>query len=143
MGETEKRRLSRRRYQLSPKGMATKARYRASSLGQQTRLAQQQRIIQKDKMYYIKRKLVSKYGVTYEEFEQMFAKQNHQCAICGSTDPHNSGRTKGWHIDHNHSKEKGSKGFIRGVLCGNCNSGGGKFKDDPVLLRKAADWFSQ
>lgn len=38
-------------------------------------------------------------------------------------------------IDHEHLSKK-----IRGVLCQNCNHGLGKFRDNPELMRKAADW---
>jgi len=44
-------------------------------------------------------------------------------------------------LDHDHKKQKGDVGFLRGWLCHKCNTGGGKFNDDPELLRKAADWF--
>ena len=32
---------------------------------------------------------------------------------------------------------------IRGLLCNACNVGGGKFGDDPRLLRAAADYFDR
>ena len=79
------------------------------------------------------------YGETLEDKVARLAAQGGRCGICRTTDP----GSKGWHTDHNHSKKKGDTGFIRGILCGECNTGGGKFKDDPVLLRLAADWFSK
>lgn len=39
-------------------------------------------------------------------------------------------------IDHEHLSKK-----IRGVLCQNCNHGLGKFRDNPELMRKAANWI--
>lgn len=79
------------------------------------------------------------YGETLEDKAARLAAQGGRCGICRTTDP----GPKGWHTDHNHSKKKGDPGFIRGILCGECNTGGGKFKDDPALLRLAADWFSK
>lgn len=53
--------------------------------------------------------------------------ETEHCAICG-------GRDKNRHlaIDHCHDT-----GLIRGLLCMGCNTALGRFKDDPVLLRKA------
>ena len=45
------------------------------------------------------------------------------CTICGEN---------GDQIDHCHTTEK-----VRGLLCINCNTGLGKFKDDPMLLEFA------
>jgi hypothetical protein len=78
-------------------------------------------------------------GETLEDKATRLASQGGRCGICKTTDP----GAKGWVTDHDHSKKKGDFGFIRGILCGECNIGGGKFKDDPALLRAAADWFSR
>lgn len=40
------------------------------------------------------------------------------------------------HTDHAHENKK-----FRGLLCTRCNPGLGYFKDDPTLLRKAADYL--
>ncbi len=48
------------------------------------------------------------------------------CQICGKhCDP--------LYLDHNHAT-----GLTRGWLCEPCNTGLGRFRDDPDLLRKAA-----
>lgn len=51
------------------------------------------------------------------------------CQICGKINPI-------LHLDHDHKS-----GRIRGVLCHQCNRALGFFKDDPQLLRKAADYL--
>lgn len=69
--------------------------------------------------------------------------ENHCCDICGkSEDDLNDvfgrfNRTQSkWCLDHDHTS-----GEFRGYLCRNCNSGLGRFKDDPNLLIKAATYL--
>lgn len=74
----------------------------------------------------------AKFGITPEEYDVMLNKQNGVCAICSNTC--RSGRRLA--IDHCHKTGK-----IRGLLCGECNNGIGKLKDDPSLLRKAITYL--
>jgi hypothetical protein len=69
--------------------------------------------------------LISKYGITLEQWNEKFKQQDSCCAICGTKDP----RGKNWHTDHNHTTGK-----IRSILCGWCNTGLGKFQEDWRLL---------
>lgn len=69
------------------------------------------------------------YGITIEEYNEMFAKQNGRCAICHR---HQSELKKRLCVDHCHTTQR-----IRGLLCNNCNHGIGKFKDDTSLLQSA------
>lgn len=39
-------------------------------------------------------------------------------------------------LDHNHSN-----GHVRGWLCESCNTGIGRFDDDPQLVQRAIDWL--
>lgn len=50
------------------------------------------------------------------------------CAICGGTN-----RKYRLSVDHDHVT-----GVLRELLCGKCNKGLGLFRDDPILLHKAA-----
>jgi hypothetical protein len=79
------------------------------------------------------------YGLTQDQYDILLMEQQHRCGICRSPDP----VSKHWHVDHNHKKKKGDPGYVRGILCLNCNNGGGRFRDDPRLLRQAAEWFSK
>jgi hypothetical protein len=78
-------------------------------------------------------KLRRAYGLNYGDYEKMFADQNGLCAICGTSD---TGRRKAFHVDHCHETGK-----IRGLLCGNCNSGIGNLRDDIGLLNKAIKYL--
>ena len=73
-----------------------------------------------------------RYGITKQDYEEMLARQGNACAIC--SDPLNGYRNL--HIDHDHVT-----GQVRGVLCRSCNLALGKFRDDPDLLIKAADYL--
>ena len=79
----------------------------------------------------LKRK--SLYGMKPGEYTLMFSAQGGKCAICGTTEA--GGRGTSFHIDHDHNTGK-----IRALLCSNCNTGLGKFKNRATLL-KAAKFF--
>ena len=79
------------------------------------------------------RKLKRAYGISYQEYQVMLAAQNNGCAICGTTD---TGKRKAFHVDHNHTT-----GEVRGLLCGNCNSGIGNLRDDIGLLKRAIQYL--
>lgn len=75
-----------------------------------------------------------KRGLTKEQHQAMIVAQGNRCLICGgaSTD----GRAL--RIDHNHTTDQ-----VRGLLCNSCNLGLGKFKDDPAILRAAAEYLER
>ena len=74
-----------------------------------------------------------KYGITPDQYEEIFESQDYKCAICG-TEECASG--KSFSIDHDHKT-----GEVRGILCMDCNVSLGKLKDDPELFRKAAEYL--
>jgi len=76
---------------------------------------------------YFKRR----YGLTLEQVEAM---AEAGCSICGTVEW--NGRHARPHVDHCHKS-----GRVRGILCSECNTGLGKFKDDPALLRRAAAYL--
>lgn len=75
-------------------------------------------------------RLKSEFGINIDIYNEMLKAQNGQCAICGSKFADKAGRML--HVDHCHKTGK-----VRGLLCTNCNTGLGKFKDDPSLMLKA------
>lgn len=72
------------------------------------------------------------YGITWEQRDGMVADQGGRCAICRN--PFAS--SKDTHVDHCHAT-----GTVRAILCYNCNSGLGNFKDDPIRLKAAIEYL--
>jgi hypothetical protein len=68
-----------------------------------------------------------KYKLTKRQLADMREAQDDRCAICGETSPQ--------HLDHDHST-----GMTRQFLCQRCNQGLGLMRDDPAVLRAAADY---
>ena len=79
----------------------------------------------------------ARYGFSPGDYDALLAKQGGGCAICGSTTPGASHR-KHLYIDHDHVTNR-----VRGLLCGNCNSGLGMFADDPDRMREAIAYLSE
>ena|ERR1035437_406052 len=83
---------------------------------------------------YRKYRLKKEYGLTIPQFEVMVMAQGGKCALCGAAD---GGRSK-WKtlsVDHCHATGK-----VRALLCHQCNMVLGHCRDNPALLRKAADY---
>jgi hypothetical protein len=74
-----------------------------------------------------------KYSMRSADYERMLNHQNGGCAICG-TKPEDGKRLD---IDHDHSS-----GEVRGLLCGLCNRACGLFKEDPKVIRQAANYVA-
>lgn len=73
-----------------------------------------------------------RHGTTREAYDELYEFQQGACALCGEVDE----KLVWLCIDHDHSTGK-----VRGLLCPNCNRGVGLLKDDPNLLRRAADYI--
>lgn len=70
------------------------------------------------------------HGLSAEQFTAMLQAQHHICALCDA-----SFANRRPYIDHDHQT-----GEVRGLLCMNCNTALGHFRDDPYLMRRAADY---
>lgn len=84
-----------------------------------------------------KRKL-AQYGLTPENYADLQTLQGGACAICNGPERASApdGNPKQLAVDHCHVS-----GQVRALLCSSCNRGLGLFQDDPVLLRKAAEYL--
>lgn len=67
-----------------------------------------------------------KFGLTEFQWYRLFADQDYVCAACGTDTP----GSRGWHTDHDHTKQKGDPGFIRGIVCAQCNVAFGYLEHD-------------
>ena len=85
----------------------------------------------KEKMAGYRRK--KKYGITPEQFKDMYDNQDGKCKICGGQ---LANGTRNCCVDHCHIT-----GEVRGLLCSHCNRGLGLFRDNSSFLIRAADYL--
>ena len=81
-----------------------------------------------------RRALMRLYGLQESDFYILQSSQNNTCAICGRKEA-DSLRQK-LLIDHCHASKS-----VRGLLCFSCNVILGNAKDNPDVLRKAAEYL--
>ena len=79
------------------------------------------------------KQLKKRYGITIDQYNDLFESQKGCCAICEKPQ---SELSTALAVDHCHETM-----VIRGLLCYNCNSGLGRFKDDLNLLSKASSYL--
>lgn len=73
---------------------------------------------------------VKSYGLTVEDYQQMWDSCGGVCEICGSASE------RRLCVDHNHITGK-----VRGLLCSKCNSAIGFVKEDLSLVEKLIDYL--
>jgi len=96
----------------------------------------------KDRENIRNRNIRWKYGIEYSDLLDMYKSQDGKCAICNIDMDlfYQDGETKHTvcHVDHNHNTD-----IIRGLLCSECNTGLGKFKDNVDFLQSAIDYLEE
>jgi hypothetical protein len=95
----------------------------------------------KEPNYFRNSRLKNLFGITYLEYQKILKKQNNVCAICGNTESLKdvwSNGIRSLAVDHCHETNK-----VRGLLCGNCNTALGKFKDNIKLMKKAIKYLEK
>lgn len=75
--------------------------------------------------------LKRRYGIDIEYYDLMSASQGGGCLICGALG-------EKLEVDHSHKTQE-----VRGLLCGNCNTGLGYFKDDTHSLNMAVAYLDK
>jgi hypothetical protein len=72
------------------------------------------------------------YGITLDQFNDLFLSQGSKCAICKG----DASNGKNWHVDHCHQT-----GRIRGILCHPCNLMIGHAGDDVERLLLSVEYL--
>jgi hypothetical protein len=90
----------------------------------------------------LRRSRLKQMGLTEDTHDALLESQGGVCVICGlKENAFKYGPLKNitrLGVDHDHKTGK-----VRGLLCGHCNQGLGKFQDSPELLRKAAIYIER
>ena len=77
-----------------------------------------------------------KYGMSESAYLDMYELQKGRCAICGTDNW--GGKYNVANVDHDHSTGK-----VRGLICQNCNTGLGCFKDSEDIILRAAEYIRE
>lgn len=88
-----------------------------------------------EKKYRKEVSLKYKYGISMEQYNEMFEAQNGLCKIC---DYKFGQKPSDCYVDHDHKTKE-----VRGLLCQHCNTGLGSFKDNPQSLARAIDYLER
>jgi len=85
---------------------------------------------------------IMRYGITLDDYKQMYASQNGKCAGCGCSivdfGGDRNGQRNNAHIDHDHTT-----GYVRGLLCMQCNMILGAAQDSTVVLANLIAYLNQ
>lgn len=76
--------------------------------------------------------LLTKYGLSPEEYRRMEKEQKGLCFLCNQLPD----STRSLAVDHDHETGK-----VRRLLCNRCNTAIGSLQHSPALLRKAAEYL--
>lgn len=86
-------------------------------------------------------KLKDRYGITPEQYVELFSNQNGRCDICKKEETARHNRSKKVQklaVDHCHLTGK-----VRGLLCQDCNRGIAKFHENIDSLKKAIAYLTK
>lgn len=89
----------------------------------------------------VERRSRRRYGLSTEQRSELLITQQGLCGVCERPISFNGKRgvrNDSAVVDHCHKTGK-----VRAVLCGGCNVALGGFRDDPSVLRKAADYLEK
>ena len=93
----------------------------------------------KEEYYHLKcRKLKERYGITREDYDDMFKNQNGVCAICLKPEKAQQGNKSVWELAVDHCHKTGK---VRGLLCNKCNRAIGYLDDNPLLTDRATKYL--
>ena len=79
------------------------------------------------------------YGITKEQYWQMFDEQGGKCFICKLEERRTyKGRVTNLVVDHNHTTDE-----VRRLLCHACNASLGFLDEDPVRMQRMIEYVEQ
>lgn len=78
------------------------------------------------------RSILHRYGMTKDQYKELYEAQGGCCYICQRA----TGARKKLAVDHDHVT-----GYVRGLLCGPCNSLLAHARDEPTMLFRAAEYL--
>lgn len=78
--------------------------------------------------------LLKTYGLTVEQYWEIYERQGGKCYICQFA----TGASRKLAVDHDHKS-----GYVRGLLCSSDNKLIGRFKDDPEAFARGAFYLRQ
>lgn len=73
------------------------------------------------------------YGITGEQYETLYRAQGGVCYLCKRA----TGKSKRLAVDHDHKT-----GYVRGLLCGPCNSVLAQARDDVLYFHRAIAYLT-
>lgn len=76
------------------------------------------------------------YGITQQDYDRMITEQNHQCAICKTTEPGGKHNSNYFVVDHCHNTGK-----VRKLLCHHCNTALGLVGDNTHILQSMIEYL--
>jgi hypothetical protein len=80
-----------------------------------------------------------RYGISEHVYWDLYEEQGHVCAICQQPETHTvKGTLKLLSVDHDHIT-----GYVRGLLCVNCNTMIGQSRDDISILERAIEYLQR
>lgn len=80
--------------------------------------------------------LKQRYGLTVQQWNELFASQGMSCACCRTTQPRQ--KRAPWVVDHCHDT-----GVVRGILCNSCNRVIGWLGDDHAKAKAVAKYIER
>lgn len=74
------------------------------------------------------------YGMSLQNVKDTINQQNNKCKICGKEE--GASRMEKFVVDHCHTK-----GNVRGIICGKCNTALGLVNDDTTILQNMISYL--